>query len=1245
MSTSLSLYTAKILSEHPLAVWALDDQADYVSILDAENRDISLWSCDLNSVIVEEDSSLSSPILGEKVYSITDTPETAEEVVKFRLSGDTLGSLGNLDATLGTFSVSSFINIPDAPILSVSLGISYTDQTFGLSDVSKKFSRLLNNKWMLISETFDVPQGLEEDYHLFLEIEYLSSQALDPITIFSSGSTVGQWSEEFFASSMGVVPEFISDKIYGIPENSKGIRALGSLESTKDGYILASDSRLYARNFGMPLVYGSESSTTLYPNNDLPSILIPGLGFLNKSGQNKNYSFEFWMRINSSTGSEKRILGPVASSDGLYIEGPFLKLKIGDHSKSHFVGEWSRPMLVHIVISDQEVSLLVNGESVAKIIVDRFTLDFPEETIDNYQTDWIGIYSHDETTPFEVNSISIYSYLVSDVISKRRFVYGQAVDNPEALNTAFGGQNIYFDYEFSKYSNGYAYPKTGSWSDGAINNMEIARDRLSIPQYSPPSILSENSNEKQILLENFSLQNESSNFLQLPQDSSIYFKSLNPLNSKLDAVSGVFKVTSNDFENETLMLIKDVTSGNYFEVFLTRGIIWYSFMSYGQITTIAAAAYPGIGEIFAVGLAFDRIASYFGNDLSKFLSNKESLEFFVGGGPEKESFSGKIYSVSFLNEFAFEKSSQYFSVNGLLVGSSPVNQTEASGYILPAKLTKVEHVGGIWIYEELLANGIVDGGEEDTSTWEQSYDGGNPLQYIASQIINNRYSSYSMTILEKSNTLALDVYVYGSWTASLPMSYFGKYVKNSRGNSSYDLDFVQFNIGYPSPGSFVRVSETDSSWTYQDLNLKFSSPTQKRYSDLDNGLYTGYVDYTDLQYNATQTYRYDTSESLIKTYIYFKDVSSGMGNLESYYSETISPPKDGIISPGPEWINTKYEIVDDMLIYPPTGVDFSKTEMFIEVVANIDGVSDKPVAIDKLQFASVSLNNSYGTPIGTKFGTDVFPFTKNGFYYDFKSKNPFSIYKGSTPYLYLGKNSGIRVRGDFSNYGNRGIEIPVNLEKSPKYKMIALQFFAKFDDDFFPYSPTEVLEIESASGHIKLFMEATHPEGKRAKIYAVNAKTGQIENGIGFYVNGKIVKEGILTIKQWASIGIGLANFIDFSVVGGSVRITGPLTITNISYYNAINLQQIQTTSARQWLKVKQDGFLELDWSYWEGQFKWFEVLVLASSSFYGVDPSGIYKTYVGTSKVGIDDRTILRAGRYKYNVLSRSKTDLFVIN
>jgi hypothetical protein len=52
-------------------------------------------------------------------------------------------------------------------------------------------------------------------------------------------------------------------------------------------------------------------------------------------------------------------------------------------------------------------------------------------------------------------------------------------------------------------------------------------------------------------------------------------------------------------------------------------------------------------------------------------------------------------------------------------------------------------------------------------------------------------------------------------------------------------------------------------------------------------------------------------------------------------------------------------------------------------------------------------------PVGTRFGVNMFPYTRSGLYYDYKAKNPFSIYKGSTPYLYLNRTSGIEIRGDF----------------------------------------------------------------------------------------------------------------------------------------------------------------------------------------------------------------------------------------
>jgi hypothetical protein len=45
MSNPSNLYAEKIYAEHPLVLWALDDQADYVSLISEANRDIeNEWS-------------------------------------------------------------------------------------------------------------------------------------------------------------------------------------------------------------------------------------------------------------------------------------------------------------------------------------------------------------------------------------------------------------------------------------------------------------------------------------------------------------------------------------------------------------------------------------------------------------------------------------------------------------------------------------------------------------------------------------------------------------------------------------------------------------------------------------------------------------------------------------------------------------------------------------------------------------------------------------------------------------------------------------------------------------------------------------------------------------------------------------------------------------------------------------------------------------------------------------------------
>jgi len=1218
MTTSLSLYSSKILGEHPLGHWPLQDKADYVSMLSSSNRNLINWNVVSSDTSVSYTSTISTPIESESVFKVITHNVGNASIKSISLVSDEISDFSSLDSFLSTFTLSTFFYASSENTQAVTIGFIYDDPTYGESRVSKRFSTQFNGKWAFLSETFDRPYDLSAKFKIFIEAEFLSNNTSDEVFFLFNGLSLGQWSEEFNSESVGVIPDVITENIFGLDTNTKGVKLLAAAESTKDGYSLCIGNRILAKNLGIPMIYGANSSTSILPNlNGKPSLIIPGLGFLNESGKNRNYTFEAWIKIDHSMSDDFRIIGPVASLDGVYISGPFIKLKIGNMSCSYYVGEWYRPMLVHVAVSKDKATLMLNGEVIGEISINSSSIEFPSEKNGSVEQDWIGFYSNDNISLFEIGPVSIYTYIVSKVIAKRRWVYGQGVENPESLNVAYGGKSIAIDYQFAKYSSNYSYPKVGAWSKGISDNLLTNTDYLRLPTYPNVSIVSATQTQDQVLQDMFEIQNEDSEFVRLSQNSYMFYENLNVLPDGLESFYATYKTISSVTNTQTLFEIKDRLTGDKLSVQLTPSNIKYTLSFLNKVSTVVETVPYFRGEKFAVGIHFSRMSKYFGNDVALFLSKNKTLSLYIGGTGNNDTFNGNIYSISFSNSAATEKLSEYFAPNGLIWDAEMIN--EVSGYN--------------------------DAGLYSTTFWQFLLDGGNVAEHVGSGLIDSNVASYTSYPRKNSSTMYFDGSVNGTWTSSIPLSYFGKYVTTESGIKQYDLDFIQFNVSYPSPSSSVAVREQDQAWTYQDLSLKFSIPSQKKYSDLDNHLYTGYVDYGDLQLNSRQTYKFDTSSSLVKTYVFFKDMSLTDNYSSKYYTNIVAAPRDGMIYPGTEWVNTKYEVVDNMIIYPPANVDFTKTNMHVEIVISADNISEKPIAIQSLELSSIALNNNERTPVGTRYGMDIYPFTQNGFYYDYKSKNPFSIYKGSAPYLYLTKTSGIKLRGLFDSKRSRGIEVPINQEKVSNYKIIALQCFAMYDDDFFPYSPTEVFEIESATTHIKFFIQATHPEGIRGKIYAINVKTGQIENGIGYYINGRVVKDPVLTIKQWAAIGIGFSNYIDCSLAGGAIRITGPLMINNISYYNSSRLQQVQTISVRPWFSVRESGRIKFDWQDWKGIFRWFEVLVLSSRNFYGIDPSDIYAAYVGASKITVDDKSILRLFRSKYRVVSNSVAQLFTIN
>ena len=1226
MSTPSNLYAEKVFAEHPTGLWALDDKADYVSLISEADRDLSnslKWTVTGGTVSVYPQS-VDEPFIDSYVHRLVATPTNDESASIVAVSQEIM-NLKDLNTYLKTFCVGSYFYSESSYVAGFEIGYRYEDQTSGnVITHLKNYDTVINNNWVFVSETFDTPSD-DSPIRLVFKINFIGGSGTEDAFLVN-GITFGQWSEEFASTSLGVTPINIPSTIAIAPQKGVVAKCYGLQEL--NGYYLISDTMLKAKNLGIPIVYGTSSLTALYPNGINPSIIIPGLGFLNESGKFKQYTLETWLRINAYTNDRKRIIGPIASDDGIYVDGPSIGLKIGSEYQTYYVGEWTRPMLVHLRLGKDVASLVINGQEVISFDYDPDTLDFPEMMLNEKEQDWIGFYAHEDVFPIDIDCVAIYPYVVPTAVTKRKFVFGQGVEIPENINTSYSGTSVFIDYAFANYSANYQYPKIGSWKQAFNDNTLIQGKGLSVSKNPLPQILLSSKTQEELFSANDAVQtSDPVNFFSFRPDSSwntvsghILFENFDFLKSSVSAFYGCFRLPQTSPQAQTLFRIEKENSNSYFAIELINNQISYSINYNGTLQTLYSPLVAEPGELVDVGLNIPAFVERFGDQASDFFGSLSDLRLYVGGKKNNTStFTGKIYKIGFCTKYNFQKIRGLFNEIGV-----PIWNEDLFAIYQNNQLINID--GGLDTTSMPPSGG-------PTSTAQGAISGG--VVFIDDEdALIDHVASYTLVPNKVFDNYKLSVSANAYWEDQIPLTYFAESVIDKRGDQYFDLDFIQFNIDYPVTSKTIAIETDPVDWTYAELANDYGLPVQRTYESLDNYLFTGYNDYEDLKNKIAKDYRYDTDGAIVKSYVTFQYTELGANATPFYFTKTERPSRNGILVPGSDWMTTRYEVVDNMIIYPPVGVDFNDLSIVTHIDMNIEDSDIGNVIIKKLSYASQALNESDASPIGTRFGTPIYPYTKTGIYYDFKKQNPFSIYSGSSSYLYLTKTSGIQVRGKYDPLVNRGLLIPINTSRANDFKAIAMQMAVRFDGDYFPYAPTQIFEIESKTAYIKFYMVASDPSGRRAKIYAIDAKTGLVQNGIGFYWNGKIVKEPVLTLQEWGFLGISFADSLIFSSFEGAIRLTGPLLFNSISYYQSTNLQEVQNVSDRPWFRVKVLSGSTLDWEFWDSpSFNWNKVLVLAEKSFYGVDPSEIYKSYTGTNKVIVGDDTPVTLKDYGYSV------------
>lgn len=1170
MTTPLNLYATKVFSEQPTALWALDDTTDYVALISEANQDLSTWS-------------ISGATVGG-AFSENPVPSPFRTLGTNRVL-ETLGNGGTITFTSPVALDETYLNTELGSVAIGAYFITYSRDVnirIGYQTDSVELIRETpvpaTRDWAFVSQTFSLPDDLT-NFRFIIEISFQSTEI--PYELAINGINAGQWSEEFHLESSGVYPQPLPSNI---DIDSEGVEALAYGLEGASGYYLSRNNVLYAKNSGLPLVYGAFNSTVILPNVNRPSLIVPGFGAMNESGKYKTFTVEFWAKIQSNSILPRRIFGPIASSDGIYVEGPFLKVRLGDVIGTHYVGTWDRPMLINLRLKPEGASLVLNGEEVVSLELDANSLPYPEkfDDSDNDQ-DWLGFYAYDDVPIIQVDCVGIYPYEVATVVSKRRWVYGQGVDVPNNIKGLNPANSVFIDGSFSKSAKNYSYPRMGTWRNGVVENLIPETQSLNIPDYTLPSIQFDNQSLSQWYFDLEEAQpSPGSNFISLRPNSNwdntngyISFDNLNLLQEETQCFYGVFELTEiaenkqilfelvNEIRGSrlTISLEKetfDIYDGPTYEDYAISYTLSYKAPNGQTISTLLYKSFGHeVGKIFLVGLHLARLASSFGTLISSFFGAKQNVKVFVGGTPGfSNTYTGKIYRIGFSTRRNVQKIESLFSARGV-----------------PTDYENVFDLYG--------GDSFYDGGFVDTEFWSLEFDGGPPEGFEKFQILPH-LASYTLIPKIEFDSFKLDIGIDSYWEDYLPLSYFGKYARDFNSNKYFTLDFLQLNLDYP------KLSRFNSN-------------------------------------------NYDTTGSIVKTYVTFQYLAEGANKTQNTFTNTVLLEKNGIVSPGEEFLYSKYEVLDDTIIYPPPGINFNSLSINIHIEMSIPGIISNPVKIRSINLSSQALGQSPNR-IGTRFGAEVFPYKRDGSYTDYKNVNSFSSTKTSSPYLYMSGNSGIRMRGDFSFSDSDGITLPLNKNNKKFFKVGAFQFAMRYDEELFPTSPVQIFEIEEKNDIVKFYLVSDKATRKRGYIFAINSSTGQQNSSVIYNLDGRVVKRATLSLKSWSMIGLAFTTPLDFSEFVGAFRVTSPIMFDAISFYQVTEEDEAERFAFRKWYAVRSEPDNVLDWDYWD-ENTWSEVLFLSESEPTILDPAKIYKQYVGTDRLVFSNDYVLSLDNYRYSV------------
>ncbi len=132
-----------------------------------------------------------------------------------------------------------------------------------------------------------------------------------------------------------------------------------------------------------------------------------------------------------------------------------------------------------------------------------------------------------------------------------------------------------------------------------------------------------------------------------------------------------------------------------------------------------------------------------------------------------------------------------------------------------------------------------------------------------------------------------------------------------------------------------------------------------------------------------------------------------------------------------------------------------------------------------------------------------------------------------------------------------------------------------------------------------------------------NGSTSSEFVGLSYYLNGRAVRQPVINIQEWYILGMSFDSALSFNQYNGKINLKYLMMFNNISVYQGTNTQILQRFTFNTWQEIE-DGY---NWEDLDSG-TWNNVLIKFSDVLFVVNPKEVYKSYIGTNKVIVDDES-----------------------